>query len=1226
VASQAPPFLAGGGEAGALARAVDWAATPLGPPETWSQALRSAAALVLHCEWQMILWWGPELTQIYNDAYTPVLGAKHPRAMGQRFRDCWAEVFHILGPMAEQPYRGGPASVADDIALAIDRRVPREESHFRLAYSPVPDETVPGTGIGGVLATVTEITEQVYGNRQLRTLRELAAQSAPARTVEQACELAAATLATNAWDVPFAAFYLVDETGATARLAASAGLAPAAELDLTADPWRVGEVAKTRGIAVIDAPPGALPASPWGDPPRQAIALPLAAPEQPLAYGVLVCGANPHRVLDDNYRAFFELAAAQSAAAIRDARAYADEQRRAEQLAALDRAKTAFFSNISHELRTPLTLMLGPTEDALAAQPAVLAGASLETVHRNELRLLRLVNTLLDFSRLEAGRIQATFTRLDLAELTRSLASTFQAAIERGGLRYEVDCPPVGDDLYVDRDLWEKVVLNLLSNAFKFTFDGAVRLALRRDGDRVVLTVADSGTGIPASELPRVFERFHRIDGARARTNEGSGIGLALVHDVVALHGGTVEIASELGRGTTVQAAIRAGRAHLPADRIAEAAVGDARSATSGAFAAEALRWVDRGAPPVEEHGDARILVADDNADMRDYVAGLLRAAGFAVEAVADGEAAIARARARRPDLVLCDIMMPRLDGFGVIRELRADPATASVPVIVLSARAGEEARVAGLDRGASDYLAKPFSARELVARVQAQLAASRVQRVEAEARARLEAMVMQAPVAIAIYRGPAHVFELVNERAQEVIGAGELLGRRLVDVVPSSANTGLIAAFDRVYQTGEPFIANDFAVQFARGGVLSEHRFQMHFVPLRDPDGAITGLLTIGVEITEVVTARAEAERANRAKDEFLAILGHELRNPLAPILTALEVLRMRDHGASRELAVIDRQAHHLVRLVDDLLDVSRITQGKLALQPRRVELAQIVARAVETATPLLERRGHELVVDVPAAGLVVHADLERLAQAVANLLTNAAKYTERGGRVTVRARRAGGELVLSVRDTGIGIAPEMLARVFDMFVQERQALDRASGGLGLGLTIVRSLVALHGGRVAVASEGRDRGSELTITLPAGEADASPPPAAPPPSPSRGDGRILLVDDNVDAADMLSTSLGLLGYDTRVAHDGPEALRVVASFTPDVAVLDIGLPVMDGYELAGRLRAHPGLAGLRLVALTGYGAESDRRRSAEAGFDAHLVKPVLLDQLRATLAELTGG
>jgi len=369
-------------------------------------------------------------------------------------------------------------------------------------------------------------------------------------------------------------------------------------------------------------------------------------------------------------------------------------------------------------------------------------------------------------------------------------------------------------------------------------------------------------------------------------------------------------------------------------------------------------------------------------------------------------------------------------------------------------------------------------------------------------------------------------------------------------------------------------------------------------------------------------------AENANRAKDEFLAMLGHELRNPLSPILTALQLMKLRgESGSERERTVIERQVNHLTRLVDDLLDVSRIARGRVELKTEIVELSEVVAKAIEMASPLLEQRTHTLTVDVPRRGLLVDGDPTRLGQVVSNLLTNAAKYTPPGGRISIRAELVDDEIVLSVRDTGIGMTADVLPRVFDLFVQERQALDRSQGGLGIGLTIVRNLIERHGGSVSARSDGPGTGSEFIVRLPvAGLAHAIGLPA--PTSSEMAEGairpggavRILVVDDNEDGAEMLAETLSGKGYETRVAHDAPTALRVAADFAPDIAFLDLGLPVMDGYELASHLRGLPGLEGVRLVAVTGYGQESDRQRTRQAGFHHHLVKPVNIDAIEATL------
>ncbi|HUJ60151.1 MAG TPA: ATP-binding protein, partial [Kofleriaceae bacterium] len=673
----------------------------------------------------MLLWWGPEFVQLYNDAYEPVLGAKHPRAMGQPVSECWSEVWHVIGPMIEQPFRGGPASTSDDLFVAIRRKGFLEEAHFRVAYSPVLDDSVP-SGIGGVLATVTETTEQVFAERQLRTLRELGTRGAQdVTTAARACETAAVALADDRWDVPFALFFLLED--AAPRLVASVGIAAA---NVEPEDWPVARVAARRTIEELELAHcrTKLPATDWRERPSHAIALPLAAPDQPRAYGVVICGLSPHRALDASYRSFFELVAGQVTTAVRNARALEEERRRAEALAELDRAKTAFFSNVSHELRTPLTLMLGPTEDALGEPGGALRGEALETVYRSELRLLKLVNALLDFSRIEAGRIQASYVPSDLAERTRELASVFRSAIERAGLSYRVRCDAIDQPVYVDLGMWETIVLNLLSNALKFTFAGEIELRLCDRGDDVALIVRDTGTGIPAAELPRLFERFHRVEGAAARTHEGSGIGLALVNDLVKLHGGSIEVASEPGAGTTFTVAIPKGSTHLDPRRIGSAAAQPA--ALGQAFVQEALRWLPDADRPAEPNDPdrPRVLVADDNADMRDYVVRLL-APSCRVEAVGDGETALARALADPPELVLTDVMMPKLDGFGLLAALRRHPETRELPVVMLSARAGEEARVEGLQAGADDYLIKPFSARELRARVRSQLELSRVRR-----------------------------------------------------------------------------------------------------------------------------------------------------------------------------------------------------------------------------------------------------------------------------------------------------------------------------------------------------------------------------------------------------------------------------------------------------------------------------------------------------------------
>lgn len=512
-----------------------------------------------------------------------------------------------------------------------------------------------------------------------------------------------------------------------------------------------------------------------------------------------------------------------------------------------------------------------------------------------------------------------------------------------------------------------------------------------------------------------------------------------------------------------------------------------------------------------------------------------------------------------------------------------------------------------------------------------------RIAREDAELQKRLlHSLFMQAPTLIAVLRGAAHVVELANPPVCRVWGRREedILNRPLLDVLPEFEGQVFSSLLDEVYRSGVPHVGRETPAKLERGGDTPDTvYFDFVYSPFRNVHGEIEGVFVIASDVTDQVLARHQvddlrqaAESANRAKDEFLAMLGHELRNPLSPILTALQLMKLRGDGASeRERTVIERQVNHLTRLVDDLLDVSRIARGKVELKEEVVEIAEILAKAIEIASPLLEQRTHQVHVEAARRGLPVKGDPMRLAQVVSNLLTNAAKYTAPSGSISIRAGEEHGEVVLRVRDSGIGIAADVLPRVFDLFVQERQAIDRAQGGLGLGLTIVRNLVERHHGSVSAHSEGPGRGSEFIVRLPkAPVADvdgaSASDPAPDSEEPGTGGLRILVVDDNEDGAEMLAMVLESRGHVTQVAHDAPSALRLAEHFAPQVAFLDIGLPVMDGYELAGRMRQIPGLERVRLIALTGYGQESDRRKSSAAGFDHHLVKPVDLEALDAVV------
>jgi signal transduction histidine kinase/CheY-like chemotaxis protein len=569
------------------------------------------------------------------------------------------------------------------------------------------------------------------------------------------------------------------------------------------------------------------------------------------------------------------------------------------------------------------------------------------------------------------------------------------------------------------------------------------------------------------------------------------------------------------------------------------------------------------------------------------------------------------------------------------------EPATAVVAASLVTRSAGRPTSLAvfgisprlTFDEGYGNHLAQIA---DHIASAHARIEAFGVRAVAESERNNL---LLQAPVAAALLVGPQHVFRLANRAFLKIAGDRDVTGKTFAEAFPTAAAGALSGILDRVYQTGQPFAASEYLVPLDRPGegTVEDRFFSFNLEALRDQAGAVYGMMAVAADISEHVRTRhglekAHAEReklleqleaASRSKDEFLAMLGHELRNPLSPIVTSLRLIKLKgDSTTTREWQVIDRQVEHLTRLVDDLLDISKITRGKVELRRETVEIASVIDKAIEMASVLLEQRSHRLSTEVPRAGLLWSGDPVRLAQVVANLLTNAARYTPPGGDISLQARREHDDVVISVKDNGVGISPEMLPRIFELFVQGKRSTDRFEGGLGIGLTLVRTLVAAHGGNVVARSDGSGKGSEFVITLPAAADGAVPSIAArvPPLRALPHGKRVLVVDDNEDAADLLAEALRAVGHEVAIANDPVVALSVAARFRPEIAVLDIGLPVMDGYELATRLRQQPGSAACRLIALTGYGQDHDRVRSLDGGFQTHLVKPVDLDRLMSAV------
>src|SRR5579871_5752276 len=920
-------FFVGGGDMGRRLRTLDWRETPFGEPEGWPQSLRSAVSICLNTQFPIAIYWGASLALIYNDAWSEIPGEKHPAALGRPGREVWPEIWDVIGPLFERVQRTGEGVWLQDQLLPMHRHGYTEECYFNFTFSPIRGED---GRVAGIFNAVVETTFNVIEERRARQQQALSEALVNSRSIADVCSNAAEALSQAATDVPFALFYLLEGAGRAQLAARTTGPLPARLSPVIIDMqqpdavWRPAAVTGIDELQVTEAleqRAGApIRADAWPEPIERAVLLPLGSPQTPV--GFVVAAVSPRRALDAAYRSYFNRIAARVSAAIQEASLHEAARLRAESLAELDRAKTAFFANVSHEFRTPLTLLLGPVAEA-AANPETPAPvrAQLELAHRNALRLLRLVNSLLDFSRLEAGRAQATYEPTDLSALTRDLASNFRSAIERAGLRFTVDCPPLDEPIYVDRDMWEKIVLNLLSNAFKFTFSGEISVVLRREAAQVVLCVSDTGSGIPPAQLPRLFERFHRVEGAAGRTQEGSGIGLALVQELVKLHAGSIEVSSQLGKGSTFRVLMPMGSAHLAAERIKHQGTQPHSPAGAQVFVQEALRWLpdaDGGSTaelvtlsePSNLRADqrfaatfgARIVLADDNADMRSYVCGVL-APYYTVETVADGEAALQAVRRKPPQLVLSDVMMPRLDGFGLLRALRQDPALGSIPIVLLSARAGGEARIEGLDAGADDYLIKPFSARELLARVGALLELTRL-RGEHEARLRL---------ALSSIRDQFYMLDanwrytLVNPRVLETTGRSEaeLLGRSIYELFPDLKGSRVARELAIAAQGQRPRRFEheteqqcfEYTLYPAGDGIavlvtdISERKHAERLLEARSSElrqtleTSATGLTRVNKDLTYISANSAYAKLAGLPRER---IVGHTMQEVLGPAALA--------------------------------------------------------------------------------------------------------------------------------------------------------------------------------------------------------------------------------------------------------------------------------------------------------------------------------------------------
>jgi signal transduction histidine kinase len=1285
----------GGGEVGNLMRTRDWAATPLGATAAWPRSLQSIVRMMLTSRYQMWMAWGPDLTFLCNDAYRPTLGVKYPWAIGHPARLVWAEIWPEIGPLIDQVLQTGVATYSEGMLLILERSGFKEETYHTFSYSPLFDDA---GAIAGMFCVVVEETERIINERRLDTLRKVALAAAANQTESTLFAAIAGALSENLADLPFTLSYVFDDDHDMARLVAVSGLEPghpAAPLTIRDG---VGSWPHRHGVQLIvidslstlfpDLPHGA-----WDAPPDNALIVPIARQaNEKGAAGFMVAGLNPYRANDPGYEGFVQLLAGQIAAALANARAYDQERKRAEALAEIDRAKTAFFSNVSHEFRTPLTLMLGPLEDLLAAPDAdaLAVRSQVELAHRNGVRLLRLVNSLLDFSRIEAGRVQGSFVPTDLAAFSTEIAASFGSAMERAGLEFTIKTQPLPAPVYLDRDMWEKILLNLLSNAFKFTFEGgvSVEIAPSDDGRFAEIRVKDSGIGVAPEELPRLFERFHRIEGAKGRTFEGSGIGLALVQELVKLHGGAIAAESTIGVGTTFIVRLSYGTAHLPADFVhAESA--SPHPTAAQAFVEEALRWLPEteqlvveadsgnlmgGADTADISGKGqRIVLADDNADMRDYVRRLLTARGYAVETVGNGKAALAAVRQSVPDLILSDVMMPELDGFGLLRAIREDAALRGIPVILLSARAGEEAKIEGLDAGADDYIVKPFPARELLARVAANIQMARMREeatrevIRSEQRFRMTNERLE--LALSTGRIAVFQFDVDTDRAIVIGPLVEFFGvtaaaaeeglplQAFLDGIDPADRARVGARIAHAVETETPYEAEFRIVGgdiprrvVARGNVQNipseTRRLVGAVIDISYEKEAEEKLQRLNAElelrVATEVGERLKAEDALRQAQKMEAVgqltggVAHDFNNLLTIIIGGLDTIRRNgptdNPRLTRGVDMATQGAHRAATLTSRLLAFSR----RQPLEPKPLDLNTVV----RDSTELLHRTLGETIdleaVLAPRLWLV-EVDQNQLESAILNLAVNARDAMPNGGKLTIETANAlldesyaatdsevipGQYAVVAISDSGIGMPKAVLERVFEPFYTTKEV----GKGTGLGLSMVYGFVKQSGGHVTIYSE-EGLGTSVKLYFPryrgrAKDAESQSPTRAP---EGRREEVILVVEDNEYVRAYSVMILNELGYGVLEAGDAESALRILGRpGRIDLLFTDVVLPGKTGRVLADEaLAIRPDL---HVLFTTGYSRNAIVHQGRlDAGVQL-LTKPFTFDQLAARIREALDG
>lgn len=1125
-------FLAGGEEMGKRIRLFDWSKTSLGKPETWPQALRTSISICLNSNFPIAVYWGKDLTLIYNDAWSPILGNKANWALGKPAREVWPDIWNDIEPQFKKAFSGQPGGSTDAL-LPMQRHGYIEECYFDFTFTPVYAES---GNVEGVFNAVIETTYRMLNEGRSEFLNNLTLLLATSKSQEEVYKNLVHYFKNKNTAVSFGAVYSLQNEN---FIITHSTHDPATHFKLKKKlPFDAIGFNKFLFIPDIHEYFENPPKGHWPEMPLEGVLIPVSD-YTGKAIDYVFCGLNARRRFDEQYSLFFTSLADRIINISDTIRALEEERKRANALAEIDKAKTAFFSNISHEFRTPLTLLLGVVEQTIADPNTNPANHDrLLMMQRNAMRLLRLVNNLLDYSRIEAGRMAAQYKPTDITRLTTDLAATFRSTIENAGLQFNVHCNEVKSPVYVDKNMWEKIVLNLLSNAFKYTLKGSISVTLTEENGTILFSVKDTGIGIPAYAKPKLFERFYRVENTTARSYEGTGIGLSMINELVKLHGGEIIVESEPGKGSVFTAVIPVGKKHLPADQVVDSA-----NEYDEVFAdflvddANALLGNDKKTNHYETAiQKPRVLIVDDNGDIRSYLSDLL-STEYIITTAENGKDALQQIDAFQPALIISDVMMPVMDGLQLVNTLKGNINTQHIPVILLTARAGEESRIAGYETGADDYLVKPFAANELLSRVAAQI---KLKHKREDALKTLYNLFDEVSFGVIALKGPELVIEYINKYNLDLWNSDkkDIIGKPLFETRPEIRKFAE-AIHQKLYETESRQEQKELAVPFYTNGNKMLRYFDVVIDPMRDDAGRVIGQLATSIDVTDKVLHRnsiAEKEVKYRAlslsldemvklrteqlndlnqllmdknhelensieqlhqqqlkdiqKDNFIQMASHELKTPVTSITGYVQVLsKAYSQGEAipplllkSAFGSIEKQLKRLTRLISELLDLSKIETGELQFHYELFDLNMLVE---EMIADIRHTGAKHPIILSQEGSYYVTGDRDRIGQVLINLLNNAIKFSPPDSTIEINiAKHNGNYAGVSVKDQGIGIDKEDQDKIFERFYRVKSKETETYPGFGIGLFIARNILQKHNGNLFVESE-KGKGSKFTFLLP---------------------------------------------------------------------------------------------------------------------------------------------